>query len=129
MRHIYLASLLTCVVALAGCGGSGSSPMTIVPLPTPTPGGASPTPVAMPMGASFLTTTAYMPDSVTVSVGTTVKWTNNDNVAHNVTSQNNLFFSPTMDPGATYTYTFQSAGSFPYYCTIHPLMTGTITVQ
>ena len=64
-----------------------------------------------------------------VKVGTTVKWTNNDNVSHDVTSQNNLFFSGNLDPGATYTHTFQSAGSFPYYCTIHPLMVGTITVQ
>jgi plastocyanin len=62
-------------------------------------------------------------------VGTTVKWTNNDNVAHDVTSQNNLFFSGNMDPGATFSRTFQTTGSFPYYCTIHSRMTGTVTVQ
>ena len=127
MKHIPLASLLicVCVVALAGCGGGSASPAT----PTPTPGGTTPTPVSIPIGASSLTTTAYVPDSVNVAVGTTVKWTNNDVIAHNVTSTNNLFFSPTMGAGATFSQTFMTAGTFPYYCTIHVGMTGTVTVQ
>ena len=127
MKHIHLASLLTCVVALAGCGGGSSSPMPTTP--TPTPGGTSPTTVSIPLGASAQTTGAYLPDSITVPVGTTVKWTNNDAIAHDVTSKNNLFLSPNMAPGATFSQTFQSAGSFPYYCTIHSGMTGTVTVQ
>jgi len=129
MRQIHLAILLVCVAAAAGCGGGGSSPMTTTPTPTPTPGGTSPFMAAIPMGASVLTTTAFVPNPITITVGTTVQWTNNDNIAHDVTSQNNLFFSGNLNPGATYTHTFQSAGSFPYYCTIHPLMVGTITVQ
>jgi plastocyanin len=127
MKHIQLASLLAGVVALAGCGGGSSSPMSTTP--TPTPGGTSPTTVAIPLGASVQTTAAYVPDSITVSVGTIVKWTNNDNVAHDVTSKNNVFFSGNMGPGATFSQTFQSTGSFPYYCTIHPGMVGTVTVQ
>jgi plastocyanin len=127
MRRICRASLLICVVAAAGCGGGGSSPMTT--MPTPTPGGASPFMAAISMGASFLTTTAFVPNPISITVGTIVKWTNNDNVSHDVTSQNNLFFSGNMPPGATFTYTFQSTGSFPYYCTIHPMMVGTVTVQ
>jgi plastocyanin len=130
MKHIglaCLASLLTCVVALAGCGGGSSSAMPTTP--TPTPGGTSPTAVSIPLGASGQTTAAYVPDSITVSVGTTVKWTNNDAIAHDVTSQNNLFFSGNMASGATFSQTFQSTGTFPYYCTIHSGMTGTVTVQ
>ena len=127
MKHIHLASLLTGVVALAGCGGGSSSPMPTTP--TPTPGGASGTTVSIPVGASGQTTGAYVPDSITVSVGTTVKWTNNDTVVHDVTSKNNLFVSGSMGPGATFSQTFQSTGSFPYYCTIHSGMTGTVTVQ
>jgi plastocyanin len=127
MKHIGLAGLLTCIVALAGCGGGSSSPMSATP--TPTPGGTSPTTVSIPLGASAQTTAAYLPDSITVPVGTTVKWTNNDAIGHDVTSQNNLFFSGNMAPGATFSQTFQSAGSFPYYCTIHPGMVGTVTVQ
>jgi plastocyanin len=127
MKHICLASLLTGVVALAGCGGGSSSPMPTTPTPTPT--GASPTLVSIPMGASGQTTGAYVPDSITGSMGTTVKWTNNDSVVHDVTSKNNLFISGSMGPGATFSQTFQSAGSFPYYCTVHSGMTGTVTVQ
>jgi plastocyanin len=130
MKHIPLASLLigVCLVALAGCGGGSSSP-TPTPTPTPTPGGTSPTTVSIPLGASGQTTGAYVPDSINVSVGTTVKWTNNDAIAHDVTSKNNLFFSGNMGPGATFSQTFQSTGTFPYYCTIHSGMTGTVTVQ
>jgi manganese oxidase len=127
MKQIYLASLLIYVVAVAGCGGGGSSPMTTTPTPTPTPGGA--TPVGIQAGASFLSTTAYLPNPITITVGTTITWTNNDNVSHDVTSQNNLFFSGNMAPGQTFSQKFQSTGSFPYYCTIHPMMVGTVTVQ
>jgi plastocyanin len=127
MKHIGLAGLLTCIVALAGCGGGSSSPMSTTP--TPTPGGTSPTTVSIPLGASAQTTAAYLPDSITVSVGTTVKWTNNDAIGHDVTSQNNLFLSGNMAPGATFSQTFMTAGTFPYYCTIHAGMTGTVTVQ
>jgi plastocyanin len=83
----------------------------------------------MPMGASFLTTTAYVPNPIAVPVGTTIKWTNNDNVGHTVSSQNNLWDSGDIEPGATYSRTFQSTGTFPYYCAYHPGMVGTISVQ
>jgi plastocyanin len=46
-----------------------------------------------------------------------------------VTSTTNRFFSPTMDAGATFSQTFTTAGTFPYYCTFHVGMTGTVTVQ
>jgi len=127
MKYVYLASLLTCAVALAGCGGGASSPTPTTP--TPTPGGATPTAASIQAGASFLTTTAYAPNPIVISVGSTIKWTNNDNITHDVTSQNNLFISGELAPGATYSHTFQSAGTFPYYCTIHPMMVGTVTVQ
>jgi manganese oxidase len=64
-----------------------------------------------------------------VAVGTTITWVNNDNVAHTTTSQNNVWASPDMEPGSSYSRTFQSTGSFPYYCIYHPGMVGTIVVQ
>jgi plastocyanin len=128
MKHICLASFLICVAALAGCGGGTSSATPNVPTPT-TPSPSGPLMVTMPMGASFLTTTAYVPNPITVSMGSTIKWTNNDNVAHTVSSQNNLWDSGDIEPGATYSRTFQSTGSFPYYCVYHPGMVGTIAVQ
>jgi plastocyanin len=127
MKHFYLASFLTCVVALSGCGGGSSSPMPTTP--TPPPGGATPTTVSIAMGAASLTTTAYVPDSVKVPIGGTVNWTNNDVIAHNVNSTTNVFSSPIMEAGATFSQTFMTAGTFPYYCTLHVGMTGTVTVQ
>jgi plastocyanin len=128
MKHIRLASLLTCLLALVGCGGSSPSPMSTTPTPTPTSG--SPVSVGIPMGAQFLTPTAtYVPDTLSVKVGTTVKWTNNDIVAHTATSSNNLWDTGNIPAGATGSYTFQSAGTFPYYCIYHLGMVGTITVQ
>jgi plastocyanin len=130
MKQICLASFLTCVTTLAGCGGSASSPMPTVPTPAPAPGGPSAsTPVGIVMGASFLSTIAYVPNPITVSMGTAIKWTNNDLVAHTVSSQNNLWDSGDLEPGATYSRTFPSSGTFLYYCAYHPLMVGTITVQ
>jgi plastocyanin len=130
MNRICLAGFLTCAAALAGCGGGTPTTTGTVPTPTmPSPGGTSLSIVTMPMGASFLTNTAYVPNPITVSVGTTIKWTNNDNVGHTVSSQNNLWDSGDIEPGATYSRTFQSTGTFPYYCAYHPGMVGTIAVQ
>lgn len=116
--------ILTPAVALAccACGGSSNSPST----PTPTPTG---TVVSIVSGSSNLTTTAYSPNPVNVSVGGTVTWMNNDNTAHTSTANGGAFDSGTIAPGASVSRTFPTAGSFPYHCTLHPGMVGTVTVQ
>ena len=116
--------ILTPAVALAccACGGSSNSPST----PTPTPTG---TVVSIVSGSSNLTTTAYSPNPVNVSVGGTVTWTNNDNTAHTSTANGGAFDSGTIAPGASVSRTFPTAGSFPYHCTLHPGMVGTVNVQ
>jgi len=127
MRFVSVAAALVVGVFLAGCGSSSSTPTTPT-TPTP-PGGASTVTVSMPRGATSLTTTAYVPNPVTISVGSTVTWVNNDVDPHTSTSTSNVWSSPTMAPGATFSFTFQSRGSFPYVCVIHPNMVGTVTVQ
>jgi plastocyanin len=72
---------------------------------------------------------AFSPATLTVSVNTTVIWTNNDTVAHTVTSTTGLFDSGSIGTGGTYSYMFTSAGTYNYYCTVHPSMTGKIVVQ
>jgi plastocyanin len=64
-----------------------------------------------------------------VSVGSTVTWTNNDTVSHTSTADAGGFDSGILGPGAAFSKTFQSAGSFTYHCAIHPGMVGTVTVQ
>jgi plastocyanin len=64
-----------------------------------------------------------------VKAGTTVTWTNNDSTTHHVASDTGVFDSGNLSPNTTFSYTFNNAGTFPYYCTIHTYMTGTIIVQ
>jgi plastocyanin len=70
---------------------------------------------------------AYSPDPVTVNVGDTVRWTNNDAVAHTATGSG--FNTGSIAAGASKSVTFNSAGTFAYRCTIHPSMTGTVVVK
>lgn len=72
---------------------------------------------------------AFNPDSLTIIVGDTVRWTNNDSVGHTATQTNGTFNSGTLTSGETFTYTFAQAGSYTYYCALHPSMTATISVQ
>ncbi|HUK36630.1 MAG TPA: cupredoxin domain-containing protein, partial [Vicinamibacterales bacterium] len=60
---------------------------------------------------------------------TTVVWQNNDTVAHTSTSNTNGWNSGTLQPGQSFGFTFTSPGTFPYHCTIHQNMVGTVTVQ
>ena len=67
--------------------------------------------------------------NLTVKVGKTVTWVNKDTVTHTVTSDgSSLFDSGFMPTGATFQFSFKTAGTYPYYCTVHPFMKGTIVV-
>jgi plastocyanin len=73
---------------------------------------------------------AYTPATVEVPVGGTVTWTNNDTVPHTVTAQDRaLLQSGTLDPGATFSQTFDAPGTIDYFCEFHANMKGTIVVQ
>ncbi len=72
---------------------------------------------------------AFVPPTITVSAGTTVTWTNNDSVAHTVTTRSTLFDSGNLSRSDTFSYTFAQSGTFEYYCTIHPYMTGKVIVE
>jgi plastocyanin len=96
------------------------APTTPKTTPSTTPSGTSGTSVK-------IVDYAFQPDPLTVSAGTTVTWTNNGAVAHTVTGTG--WGSSTLQPGSTYTYTFNTPGVYPYHCSIHPtLMNGTVTV-
>lgn len=72
---------------------------------------------------------AFNPASLTVTAGTKVTWTNNDTVAHTVTSDNGTFSSSQIQPGGTFEFTFTKAGEYSYHCSIHPMMTAKVVVQ
>src|SRR5918996_1397538 len=96
--------------------------------------GGGGTSVSIVPGSASLTDTAFQPNPVQVSVGTTVTWTNNDAQPHTATSGQNAtpdgtFDSGIMAPQGTFEHTFTEAGEFPYFCLLHPNMVGTVSVS
>ena len=71
----------------------------------------------------------FGPQTVTVPAGTTVTWTNSDDIPHTAVSTDGVFKSKVMDTDEKFSYTFTKTGTYPYYCSIHPKMTGTVVVK
>ncbi len=71
----------------------------------------------------------FGPAILTVQVGTTVTWTNRDDIPHTVVSTDKVFKSKVLDTDEKFSYTFTKAGEYPYFCSIHPKMTGKVVVQ
>lgn len=95
-------------------------------------GGNPPTAdVSITSGASGKTTTAFNPNPFTQSLAVSgeVIWVNNDGVVHDIESDTPLFDSGDMPTNDTFTFTFTAAGSYPYHCSIHPNMVGTIVID
>jgi plastocyanin len=113
------AAVAALTLTLTACGGDD-------PAPGPSP---QTTTVSIPAGASTLTATAFGANPLTVSAGTTVRWVNNDNTPHDATANSGTFASGPISPNGQFQFTFASTGNFPYRCTIHPNMVGTVVVQ
>ena len=119
---------LSLILVLTGC-------KTTTPAATPTPTSiTSPTPTlaTTPTAAHAnvnISGFAFVPSTFTVSVGTTVTWTNKDSTSHTVTSNDNLFSSGTLANGATFQHTFNQKGTFQYHCSIHTFMTAKVIVE
>ena len=72
---------------------------------------------------------SFGPQTVTVPVGATVTWTNRDDIPHTVLSTDGVFKSKVRDTDEKFSFTFTKAGTYPYYCSVHPKMTGRVVVQ
>jgi len=72
---------------------------------------------------------SFGPASLTVAVGTAVTWTNRDDIPHTVVSTDKVFKSKVLDTDERFSFTFDKAGTYPYFCSIHPKMTGSVVVQ
>lgn len=111
------------------------------PVNNPSPSGNQGTNNTNPSGGQGPTTStasvsiknlAFDPTPINIAAGTTVTWTNNDSVTHTVTSDSDSsesFDSGHLAPGATFTHTFNNAGTISYHCTIHPFMHGQVIVS
>jgi amicyanin len=72
---------------------------------------------------------SFGPETLTVPVGTTVTWINRDDIPHSVVSTDKVFKSKLLGKNEKFSYTFAKAGTYPYFCSIHPKMTGKVVVQ
>jgi plastocyanin len=73
---------------------------------------------------------SFTPATLTVPVGAKVTWTNKDDVPHTVVSTNKAFaHSPALDTDQSFSYAFAKAGTYEYYCSVHPKMVGKVVVQ
>jgi plastocyanin len=131
-----IVMVLLAALVIVGCSSS-SSTTTAAPAggyggTSPAAGGGSATTTAPAAGGTAVTISgfAFAPASVTVKVGDTVTWTNKDSVPHTVTAADGSFNSGSLAQGATFSFTFQKAGTFTYRCTVHPTMApATVIVQ
>ena len=87
---------------------------------------AAPAPAAAAVEIGNFT---FKAPSLTVKPGTTVTWTNGDDIPHTVVSKDGVFKSKALDSGDKFSFTFARAGQFGYFCSIHPHMTGTVIVK
>jgi len=72
---------------------------------------------------------AFTPQTLTVAVGTTVTWTNRDDIPHTVVSTDGAFKSKVRDTDETFSFKFEKAGTYSYFCSVHPKMTGQVVVH
>ncbi|MBI2916528.1 MAG: cupredoxin domain-containing protein [Chloroflexi bacterium] len=105
-------------------GGSAGPTPTPAPTPTPTP---TPVPGPVPTGDVTMGASSFSPGSLTVSAGKTVVWANSSSLPHTVTA-GGMFDSGMVMQGSTYSYTFTAPGTYGYVCSLHPGMSGSVTV-
>ena len=139
-RAIVIAGAASMFLPLvAACAPSiGVAATTGLPTPVP-PSAVATVPPAKPLavanpnapGGPQLTIENFnfIPADITVAPGTTITWTNNDDVEHTVTASDNSFGSKSLGTGGAFSFTFAQPGTYSYFCAIHPFMTGRVTVQ
>ena len=116
-RKKYLTMAMMTVAVAMAIGGSGSGNFTA---------SAQQKPETVEVKIDNF---SFGPAELTVAVGTTVTWTNRDDIPHTVVSTDKVFKSKVLDTDEKFSYTFTQAGSFPYFCSIHPKMTGKVVVK
>jgi plastocyanin len=130
-QTLALLSALTLVLAVgllaASCGGDSTTTTAGVGTTASAPGttggsGAGRAQVVM-------RNLAFDPATVTIQVGESVTWTNQDSMDHTIVADNGEFESSVLAGGAAFSFTFDTAGTYAYHCGIHPSMTGEVMVQ
>jgi plastocyanin len=132
-RFAYLAFALALLLAACSSGSNSPSaaPASAAP-PAASPSAATSASGGAPATSGQAVTIqsfAFGPSTLSVAVGTTVTWTNQDPTQHTVTADDSSFDGGPLSTGQTFSQTFSKAGTFSYHCKIHAKMTATVTVQ
>jgi plastocyanin len=91
--------------------------------------GATPDVKSVPEVTVMIDNFSFSPSTITVPAGTTIQWTNHDDIPHTVVSDDKTFKSKVLDTDEKFTYTFTKPGTYTYFCSIHPKMTAKVVVQ
>ncbi len=120
------AGILAAVLGMAVAGerAVAEAPMHTMVMPANAPAGAP-----VNVNAVAIHNFAFGPNAITVTAGTTVTWTNQDNEPHSVVMVDQSFRSPPLDTGDHFTHTFAAPGQYRYFCGFHPQMTGVVIVR
>ena len=126
-KVVLLTALVATTAAMAACGSDSTPTHETTPLPT-----ATPTPGAVESGGVSSDIVNFTHQDLVVSVGTSITWVNRESASHTSTSRVGAAGrcnSRGLGPGETFTFTFNDPGTYEYFCSIHPRMTGTVTVN
>ena len=119
-------------VAIALAGGVALADEYGTPTASPaasTAPAAAPAPEASPVSVIHVKNFAFVPATVTIHPGQTVRWVQDDDTPHTVTAADKSFDSGNLDQKATYKHTFAKEGTYAYVCAYHPTMKGTVVVK
>jgi plastocyanin len=116
-KHVWIASFMSAVIIAVVLLLAGSPTATAADPPSATNAEVK------------IENFSFGPQTITVPVGATVTWTNHDDIPHTSASTDGVFKSKVMDTDEKFSYTFAKAGTYTYYCTIHPKMTGQVVVK
>jgi plastocyanin len=108
------------LMSATSCGTSATTTQTTTKPATTVPG---------PTASVIIENSAFSPKELTIAVGTTVTWTNHEDIQHMLIDRAGSFGSPLFGKGETFSNTFKKPGTFPYYCKAQAYITGTIIVE
>ena len=132
MCLLLVMALLIIALPLGGCTGSGSTASaetTMTGMTTATAAGETTAAVTTAVKNEIsIKGNAFSPDNLSIKVGDTVTWINNDSYAHTVKASKSEFDSGNMASGAKFSFIFSKEGTYDYICGIHTFMTGKIVV-
>ncbi|MBI4333303.1 MAG: cupredoxin family copper-binding protein [Chloroflexi bacterium] len=126
MYKLSLTAILTLALILVSCSGRSAAPEPAIA------GADSSTALVLPAASTVhveIAGFAYKPQTITVSPGARVVWTNRDTARHSVSDIKETWDSGLFREGGAYERVFNQKGDYEYYCTLHPAMTGKVVVK